>query len=330
MNQLRTTNPFAVTRRHALAGIGCATFATAGFARSPAVRQKGYLERHNLPIGVQFYTVQDQAKIDLDGTLNGLKNAGFQTVELASLLGYSTEHLRNAGEAAGLRFTSIHVRPVASVAGDPSLLGTDRQLIDACHGLGIKTIVAAGRVPPEVLSQARLPAKGAVGPVTANGEPSAEEWQRIAAFMTKRGEFFKREGLRLAYHNGRREFVPVGGTTGFDILVRETNPRHVAFELDLGWAAIAGQDPVALLRRMAGRTHQIHMKDVSATKDSAGSTVLTPAPLGSGNGGLPWDTILREAYASGVREYYIEQEPPYLSNPIDTLGNSVKFLKAIA
>src|SRR3546814_11022996 len=74
---------------------------------------------------------------------------------------------------------------------------------------------------------------------------TADDWKRYAETLNKTAAALKPHGLRIAHHNHNLEFNPVGDTTGFDLIVEHTDHALVAFEIDTGWVAAAGHDPIA-------------------------------------------------------------------------------------
>lgn len=67
-------------------------------------------------------------------------------------------------------------------------------------------------------------------------------------------------GFEFHYHNHTQEFTDLGERTAWELLVDETT--GVGFELDVGWARAAGQDPAALIREHGDRTPLLHVTDV--------------------------------------------------------------------
>jgi sugar phosphate isomerase/epimerase len=65
--------------------------------------------------------------------------------------------------------------------------------------------------------------------------------------------------LGLHYHNHDFEFVDLGDETAYDRLVDRTD---ASMELDVGWAQVGGEDPVALVRDLGDQLDLVHMKDM--------------------------------------------------------------------
>lgn len=297
--------------------------ASAGIAATPmAGEPRGFFARHQLPVGIQLYTVADDAARDLNGTLQRLARIGFRTVELAGYHGHTPRILREAADRAGLRFTSIHLS--ANTDGlQPGLDADPRRLAADLMIMGIKDVVLpivpfAGEGPP---APGEDPAAHIARVVSAAGP---DIWKRTAALLNKRGAALRREGLHLGYHNHNLEFAPVAGRTGFEIIAAETDPGLVSFEMDAGWVAAAGLDPVALLRRYPGRFRQMHVKDIRAS--TTRNYRLKQDPVEVGGGMIPWPTLLPAAYAAGIRQYFVEQEPPFTGQRFDAVAKSYAFL----
>jgi len=301
-----------------LAGIGIA-----GLAAAPALaRPRGFFARHRLPVGIQLYTVSGEAARDLDGTFARLAAIGFRTIELAGYHGHTPATLRAAADKAGLRFTSIHMAAttqgrVTGLDGDPARTAAELRV------LGIEDVVLPIMAfPPNERPQVGEAIQAYIARITAAG--GTDLWKRTAAFLNERGAAVRREGLRLGYHNHNLEFAPVDGRTGFEILMTETDPGLVSFEMDAGWVAAAGLDPVALLRRYPHRFRQMHVKDILAS--TVRNFALKQDPTEVGSGIIPWQTLVPAAYAAGIRQFYVEQEPPFTGSRLDAVAKSFAYL----
>jgi sugar phosphate isomerase/epimerase len=139
----------------------------------------------------------------------------------------------------------------------------------------------------------------------------------------------KSEGLRVAYHNHNVELSPgPEGKSGLEILLQNTDRDLVSFEMDAGWVAAAGLDPVEVLRRHPGRFELMHVKDIKATTKPNFALQQDPAEVGSGS--MNWPRILPAAYAAGVRRFFVEQEPPFTRERLESIGISFSYLNGLA
>jgi sugar phosphate isomerase/epimerase len=269
--------------------------------------RRTFMARHDIRLGVQLYTLGDEIARDLDGTLAALARIGYRQVEMAGSLGRSAAELRRAFDRAGLTCPSGHV-PVSGAPGEASLDNEDQLLSDA-HALGWRYVI----VP--------------MLPFATGSAVTQDAWQAWARRLNDKAARLARADLKLGYHNHNLEFAPLQGTTGFEILLEHTDPKLVTFEMDAGWVAAAGADPGALLRRYPGRFRLMHVKDVKSTTRANFALHMDSTEVGSGS--MDWRHLLPAAYAAGVREFFVEQEPPFSMARLDALAASYRYLAAI-
>jgi sugar phosphate isomerase/epimerase len=312
-----------VTRRRLVASSGA--WLAAGAAASAASRP--FFRGHRLPIGLQLYSVAAELRRDLDGTLKAVADIGYRTVETAGYAGRTPAELRAAFDAHGLACTSAHVQPRAS-GPEPALTGDLGRLAADMHVLGARHVVMPTFLFPERLALKPLPGEG-LGPMLArlSAQLNRDDWQATAAFLNRAGAGLKREGLQLAYHNHNPEFAPLGPETAFDLLLRETDPALVQFEMDAGWVVAAGVDPAALLKAHPRRFSMMHVKDVAAGVQPNFAFRVQTTAVGSGI--IDWKRLLPAAYREGVREFFVEHEPPFTRPVPETLRESFANLAAL-
>jgi sugar phosphate isomerase/epimerase len=293
--------------------------------RALAAETTPFFKLHHLPLGLQLYTVGAQARKDLNGTLAKVAAAGYQTVELAGLYGNSPQVMRKAADDVGLKYTSIHLQP-KSANGEPGFDQPPEVLAAAMQVLGLEEVVLPSMLTPSHLPK---PTPGnfagymdQIGPLI-----TADDWKATADFLNTQGAALNKVALRVSYHNHNLEFRPIGDTYGLEILLKDTDPKLVHFEMDVGWVAAGGADPIKLLEQHQGRFRMMHVKDLLATTKTNYAMQQDPAEVG--NGMLPWKQILKVAYASGVRKFFVEQEPPFKGDPLDSVAISAKYLATI-
>lgn len=292
--------------------------------RSVAAAPQTYFARTKQPIGLQVYTLGDEAGRDIDATFAQIAAIGYREIELPSLYGRKPAEVRAAADRAGLAIRSIHIP--AQGSGSASLNGAPAEVAAMVAALGasraavpIAPFPAAFRPRPGETMQA------AIGRSFA--EAGADHWRRTAALLNEKAAALKPHGVSLGYHNHNIEFAPVAKTTGWDILVRETDPRLVEFEIDTGWVATAGLDPVSFLNGLSGRVTQLHVKDVAVGNTTNFVLAMKPAEVGSGT--LDWARILPAAHAAGAKHFYVEQEPPFTMPRIEAARKSYAYLSAL-
>lgn len=313
--------------RRGLLGAGMATLLTAA---APADRiARPFFARHGLPVGIQLYTVLAEAQKDLDGTLRALARIGYRTVELAGYMGRTPAELRDALDRAGLACTSSHIigRPIRpntplSLDGDLGRIAAD------CHVLGCDTVIMPMFILPEGFEVTPRPGEdlaGVIGRLGAAMKP--DHWKATADYLNAKAAILRKNDIRLGFHNHNIEFAGPAGAAGLDLLLRGTDPRLVSFELDIGWAVAAGENPVAWMRRYPHRFSAFHLKDVS--KVNADKLLVHQESIEVGAGIIDWKTLLPAAYAHGVRRFFVEQEPPFLRPPIASAATSFAYLSQL-
>ena len=231
-----------------------------------------------VPIGLQLYSVRELLPKDFDGTLAKVRAAGYTEVEAAGYFERTAAVWRHAMDQAGLRCVSTHHTLAL-------LLDRGDELIEYGHALGLEYIICPW-------PRRRDPA--------LTGELTLDDWRWVAGELNRIGEKVKAAGMVFGYHNHGPEFGSEGGVVFYDELLRLTDPKLVCFELDCGWVAAAGRNPVDYLRKMPERFPLLHVKDmVKGANGEYHSTVM-------GRGVVDYRPILRAA--TGLKHYFIEQE----------------------
>jgi len=268
----------------------------------------------DLKLGVQLWTVKDELQRDFAGTLRQIARIGLRRVELYELGGRPAAQIRAAIEAAGLECLSAHVRFWEL---DADFSGN----VERAREIGLATLVVpVPWMPPAALKRAL---GGDMLRVLAE-ETTAETWKRTAELLNAYGKRLREAGLALAYHNHNIDFRRFGGKTAYEMLVATTDPRYVRLEMDCGWVASAGRNPVDYLNRWPRRFMGLHVKDVRA--GFTPNVAMRTEPTEVGSGVMDWPAILQAAYSAGVREYYIEQEGPFIRPPLESVKISFDYL----
>ena len=318
----------SVSRRSfmgATAAVGCMA-ATAGLAA--AARRHRFFAAHGLPIGLQLYTLGDAPDKDLDGTLQAVARIGYRTVEGVGYMKHTAAEFRAALDRAGLTCASTHVPLEADSSGGPSLAGDVGPLAADMHRLGVKYVVVPMLSVPQRLGPQRAGEDGSAYWGRVSKEMTSHDWRHVAAQLNEKGAALKREGLKLGYHNHNVELTRLGSRTPLDLLIENTDPGLVWFEMDVGWVAAGGLEPIRLLRAHPHRFRLMHIKDLKASTVPNAALRMDPANVGSGT--LDWKAILPVAYDAGVRYYYVEQEPPFVEPRMQAARADYDFLARLA
>jgi sugar phosphate isomerase/epimerase len=248
-------------------------------------------------LGIQLYTVAAELTADLLGTLKALRYIGYRFVESAGFANLSAKDFRKALDAADLRCPSSHLH---FTAADPGPLFEDAHAVGAHYAVSSVLIAeptgTSGNDFGKTLSSLTL-----------------DDFKRTAELANRIGAKAKQAGLQYAYHNHNFEFRDQGnGQTGYDLLLKETDPELVKFELDCGWMVAAGFSPVSYFRKYPNRYRMIHVKDFllngKPTTDLSGPDRPKGTELGKGS--IDYKPIFAAAGPAGVEYFFSEQEPP--------------------
>ena len=232
----------------------------------------------------------------LEEALAGLSEIGYRNVEPFSFNGLSAEEFKALLDKYDLEAPSRH--------GDTTEATWDTHLADA-----------------KVLGQQFTGSGGFAAPgISSYGDTLA-----TAETMNRLGRRSVRNGTgKIFGHNHQGEFRtmypdPETGEmkSAWQIIVENTDPRYVAFQLDVLWATDGGADPVQLLRTYPDRIKLLHVKDGINVADPANAT---PVPLGEGE--MVFEPILRAAQRANVRYYVYEQDPPFDDPTFDPFASA--------
>ncbi|MEO8336220.1 MAG: sugar phosphate isomerase/epimerase [bacterium] len=226
-------------------------------------------------IGLQLYTVRDQLEKDFDGTLAKVAQIGYTNMEFAGYYNHTPEQVRATLDRLGMVSRSSHI-------------GANLMRQDAAAQIRSARIIGQEYITLPSYSFAR--------------DGGIDAWKKGALEFNQWGALCKDAGIRLAYHNHAPEFAKLdGGPTGYDVLMRETDPALVDFEMDLYWTAFADQDPIALFAKYPGRFAMWHVKDLQVTGGTKG---MTPVGLGT----LDFRNYFAHAREAGLKHFFVEHD----------------------
>lgn len=242
-------------------------------------------------VSLQLHTVRDLLAVDLDRSLEAIAAIGFTRVEHKGFAGRSARGFKAALDQAGLRATSGHV-----IVPLPFDQARWERAVDDAVVLGQEYIVSLA---------------SHTGPLPTTGDPagmvsprSLAQWQRHAEVLNHAGALARDAGLRFGFHNHFWEWLPLedaDSLSGFEVLLAETDPSLVHFELDLYWVRYAHRDPVSIMAAHGERIPQLHVKDISYANN-------TPRFADPGAGVLDFRRVFAAGEASVRREYIVERD----------------------
>lgn len=280
------------TRRTFLATIGVAALGVANGC-STAVAATVLPPRRKLSrIGLQLYTVRDQMKLDLPGTLARVAAIGYNEVEFAGYFDRSPSEIRSLLSRYALTSPSVHI-PYESIRT------SWRKTLDDSKAIGHEWITI-----PWIPEEERRTLDG---------------WKRVAAEYNKAAADAKAAGLRFAYHNHDFELKKLGDVVPLDLLLEETDASLVGFEMDLYWMVKGGADPVEYFNRFPKRFPMVHVKDSAGPPEHRMGAV--------GEGSIDFRKIFAQSEKAGIQHYFVEHDQP--ADPMASSRTSYEYLRAL-
>lgn len=232
--------------------------------------------------GIVSYTFRKTFATDMPGTLDYIKSLGIDNIEFSNLFGQNAHDIRTMMDRRGLRCTSF------GVSWD-DIQKKRETVIENAKILGASYVRVAW-VPNEKTWD-------------------VEFAKQTALAFNEIGKDLKANGLTFCYHNHGYEFQPYGTGTLYDVLMTETNPDYVSYEIDILWVKHPGQDPAKLIKKYPNRFKLMHLKDLKSgvVGDLTGKTP-TENDVVLGTGQIDLKKVLKAAKKSSIEHFYIEDE----------------------
>jgi sugar phosphate isomerase/epimerase len=222
------------------------------------------------PIGLQLYTLRRPFAENPIGTLERIREVGYDSVEFAAPLDMDFSPLAARMKEIGLDCPSVHI-------GLTDMTERPDKVLAVANTLGCRFVVL-----PFV-------------------DPRDADWRAVVVQLT---QFARRArdagGLRVAYHHHDFEFDASRGFRPFDVLVGESDPALIHFELDVYWLKKGGEDPKAMIERLGARVKLLHLKDM--TPDGKMADV--------GSGTLDFPALIDAGRAAGAEHFFVEHDVP--------------------
>jgi sugar phosphate isomerase/epimerase len=251
-----------------------------------------------LPIAVQLYSLRTLPGT-FDETLAQVAGVGYTAVETVGDHGCTAAEMGALLDKHGLQVIATHL-PLEALQHDlPKVIAFNK-------AIGNDTLVAP-YIPHLV------------------GEKRASVFQETGQLLGELARRCQAEGMQLLYHNHHWEMVEIDGKLALDWLF-DSAGDSLGFEPDLAWITVGGIDPVALLRRYAGRCLRIHVKDLGPTDPNSPDQLrdgVVMADVGSGR--LDWPILLPAARDAGAAWYIVEHDNP--RDPVASISNSLAYLQ---
>jgi len=269
---------------------------TAAFTAAAMISPTFAFAGEKKTIGLQLYTVRDKIKLDLKSTLEKVAQIGYNSAEAAgynvadgTFYGMAPKAFAELLNGLGMPLTSSHT---------VFELDTAEKVIADAASTGAKYIIY-----PFLADQFRTNLDG---------------WKATAEKFNKMGEIAKKNGIQFGYHNHAFEFEKMEDQIPYDLLVSQTDPSLVTFEMDLYWVTKGGYNPVDYFKKYPGRFQLWHVKDMTKTEDKFF------APVGSGR--IDFSSIFAEKKTAGMKYFFVEQDSFKDLDAFESIEMSFKYL----
>ena len=252
-------------------------------------------------IGLQLYSLRNQFKTDVPGTLAKIKSWNIHEIEGGGTYGLPMDEYKKLLVQNNLK--------MVSVGADFNQLAKDPQVaIDEAKAFGAKYVMCAW-----------VPHQGT--------DFTIQDIQKAVEVFNAAGKVMHENGISFCYHPHGYEFRPYEDGTLFDYLVKHTNPLYVNFEMDVFWVKHPGQDPVALLEKYPTRFLMMHLKDRKpGTEGNQNGTAPDETNVVLGQGDVGIAAIMKAAGKIGIKYYFIEDESP---RSVEQIPQSLAYLKQL-
>ena len=257
-------------------------------------------------IGIQLYTLRNEIKNDVAGTIKAVAEAGYQQVEPYGFP--NADEMIAAAKENGLAVNSSHFAWESVTDPDKEGVPPFAKILDDAGEAGLTHLV--------------------VPYVHGHNRKDLDGYRLLAERMNKAAGEAKKAGIQLSYHNHAFEFEPMdGGTCGYDIFIEEFVPE-MQFEVDVFWVQLGGKNPSELIRSLKGRVSQLHLKDLQkGTKVPNFGGLPKEAFKELGNGMIPMEPIIEAAADAGVAHCHVEQDQP--PDPLASIQQSMTYLESL-
>jgi len=263
-------------------------------------------DRKSFGIGIQLYSIRDAMSADVPGTLKKVAGIGYKNLELAGyangkFYGYSPAEFKKIVGDLGLIPLSSHTQvESASISLDKAKLMAD--------------------------THAELGVKFCIKPWIEEGDRNIEQYKKMIGDCNEVARITKGVGIQFGYHNHNFEFANINGIVPYyDLFLPGMDAGLITMELDLFWAAKAGQDPVAMFKKYPGRFQLLHMKDMH-TNQPPFYEVKKDDICSVGEGVIDFKRILAAKETAGTKYIFVEDDNQGNGKPFEGIDISIRNL----
>ncbi len=249
-----------------------------------------------MPIGCQTWPVRAMIGEDFPGTIKHLAEAGFQTIELCSPVGYADSGFAGLGKYTGTELRRIlgdaGVSSVSSHFGIEELRGNQQGRIAWAKDVGLTQMIVPSLDGPR--------------------KPTMDDVKRAADEYNKMGEQAAKAGIQQGLHNEDFELSIVDGKRTYDLLLDLLDPKLVKFQFQVSTIS-QGYDAAEYFTKYPGRFMSMHVQGWSAE---------TKKVMAVGQDTLDWKKIFTAAKVGGIKNYFVEMN-------LEMMQASVPYLRKL-
>ena len=250
-------------------------------------------------VGLQLYSLRNQFKKDVPGTLKIIKDWGITKIEGGGTYGMSQGDFEKLLSENSLEVVSIG-------AGFGDLEENAEKVLQTAKDYRVKYVMCSW-IPHD------------------DNKFDMEETKHATEVFNKAGKLLKDNGITLAYHAHGYEFRPYKDGTLFDYMAE--NATDFKFELDVFWAQHGGADPLGLMKKYPSKFALLHLKDMQKGikgNNTGHEDVETNVVLGTGQ--IDIAGVVAEARKIGIEYMFIEDES---SRVLEQVPQSLSFLEGL-
>jgi len=261
-----------------------------------------------LPIALQLYSIRKEVEADFRGTMEKIKEMGYEGVEPAGFGSLSVAEAKQILDEVGLKLVSAHFSRVEL---------KNMELLKEYKEAGLQYAVLASL-------RDKTPEEGVV-------------------MIREMAENCRELGLTLMYHNHDFEFEKTAeGKYILDKYYDEIPADLLLPEIDTCWVKVAGVDPIEYIQKYSGRQEVVHLKDFVGSKTAnmygligedekekkADTAKFELRPLGYGVQDVPG--IIKASEKAGTKWLIVEQDSPSMGKtPMECAKMSIDYLKSL-
>jgi sugar phosphate isomerase/epimerase len=271
---------------------GGAALTSLSFLQSCASSEE--MEEATNTFGIQLYTLRDIIGDDPRGVISSLAEFGYKQIEsyegsMGIFWGMSHSEFKQFLDDQGLTLVSTHA----------NVFENYQQKVDQLAEIGATYITCPYIGPQE----------------------SIDDFYELAEQFNELGQIANDAGLKFAYHNHAYSFEEVDGEIPQVVMMDNTDPNLVDYQLDMYWVRAAGEDVSAWLQRYPNRFTSGHVKDYSGGEN--------PESVVLGTGTMDYPSILDVAQQNGMEYFIVEQEAYAGTTPLDAARSNAEYMQTL-